>query len=140
MQVCATLLAASLHPPATSAAAHPNGVHMNGHAAAHDDARERPALLAALKDNIDPSSAREVSNDILEASLEAVGRLGAGAGGAELLLAENSGIAADVATLALGRTGASYFFFVTFLPPTTVCQPSARYSPAWTAQALLEAC
>lgn len=102
LQVSATLLAASLQPAAASAG-HPNGLHINGHAA---HAEQQPALLRALKGNIDPASTREVGPDVLEASLEAVGRLGASAGGAELLLAERSGAAADVAALALGRTGA----------------------------------
>ena len=99
----ATLLAASQQP---QPAAHANGMHMNGHAW-HAQGQPMPALLQVLKENIDPNSTREVSMDVSEASLEAAGRLGSTAAGAELLFADPPGIAQDVAALALGRTGAS---------------------------------
>lgn len=82
--------------------------HLNGHASDRDAPGQAP-LLRALQRNLDPDSPAEVSAEVVEASLDAVGRVAATAGGAALLLTEGSGLVPDVAGIALGRAGAGAF-------------------------------
>jgi hypothetical protein len=119
--VSATLLAASQQH---QRAAHASGVHMNGHAPRTGEGQP-PALLRVLKANINPDSTREVSLDVTEASLDAVGRLGGSAAGAKLLFVEPPGIAHDVAALALGRTGTPR------VPSLSLHCPASTLEPLW---------
>eukprot|EP00884_Botryococcus_braunii_P017306 jgi/Botrbrau1/4259/Bobra.0044s0052.2 len=62
-------------------------------------------LLKELKNILDIRGTREVSRELEEAALDAVGELGSSAAGATLLLEDPSNILPDVAEIALGRAG-----------------------------------
>ncbi len=83
----------------------PNGVDMNGHIS-HDNDLSAEALFRALKPLLDPTSDAEVPANVEEAALDAVGRLGCRSAAASLFFVDESQLAHDVATLALGRAGA----------------------------------
>ncbi|BDA48137.1 hypothetical protein COCOBI_11-3960 [Coccomyxa sp. Obi] len=94
LKVSATLLASSAQQPA--------GTVANGHARS---AGGPPALLQTLSELLDPDSLAEPSTELVDAALDAVSRLGATPGGAELFFTEAHGISSYVATLALARAG-----------------------------------
>ena len=83
----------------------PNGVDMNGNIS-HNDDLSAEALFRALKPLLDPTSDAEVPANVEEAALDAVGRLGSNFAAASLFFRDESQLAHDVATLALGRAGA----------------------------------
>ncbi len=97
MQVSAMLLASS--------AQQPPGTVANGHAGSTGGP---PALLQTLSELLDPDSRAEPSTDLIDAALDAVSRLGATPGGAELFFTGTHGIPSHVATLALGRAGGTH--------------------------------
>lgn len=94
LQVSATLLASSAQQPA--------GAVANGHAGSTGGL---PALLQTLSELLDPDSLAEPSTELVDAALDAVSRLGATPGGAELFFTDAHGLPSHVATLALGRAG-----------------------------------
>jgi len=83
----------------------PNGVDMNGNVSQDYDLSAE-ALFRALKPLLDPTSDAEVPANVEEAALDAVGRLGSKSAAASLFFVDESQLAHDVATLALGRAGA----------------------------------
>lgn len=92
----ATLLAATAASEETDL---PASTLANGH---HGVGRT-PSLLQTLQELLDPDSHAEVSFDLTEAALDAVGRLGSTAAGADLFYSKQH-LAESVAALALGRT------------------------------------